>query len=378
MSINAYVGLQGSGKSYQVVGNVIIPAVAAGRRVVTNIHGIETEKIRAYLFNKGLGDPKSYGEVVVVEDEDVFKEGFFPAKYREVEGVKVVDDAASFVKGGDLVCLDESWKFYGTGKKVTPEHFAFFREHRHFRNPTTNATCDLVLLTQDIGDLTRSVRSVIEVTFRTVKLKSLGLDRQYRVEQYSGSKCEKRALVDTKTPLTYDLEICALYQSHAGGVGKEVTIDKRQNLLKRPGYWLGFALVFVVGLWGIWHTVTYFTGRSAAPRPAVASNQAVTAPGQTASQSSAAVMAQPVTAQPAAPAVPPFSSEWRIAGTMALRSERFVVLVGEAGRVRLEHPSMFTFVAGRPSVGVVEGQRVTAFSGPQTSAPSAATLAKVP
>ena len=89
-------------------------------------------------------------------------------------------------------------------------------------------------------------------------------------------------------------------------------------------------------------------------------------------------MAQPVTAQPAAPAVPPFSSEWRIAGTMALRSERFVVLVGEAGRVRLEHPSMFTFVAGRPSVGVVEGQRVTAFSGPQTSAPSAATLAKVP
>ena len=37
MSITAYTGLPGSGKTYGVVQHVIVPALQAGRRVVTNI-----------------------------------------------------------------------------------------------------------------------------------------------------------------------------------------------------------------------------------------------------------------------------------------------------------------------------------------------------
>ncbi|EPZ1805653.1 zonular occludens toxin domain-containing protein, partial [Escherichia coli] len=40
MPISAYVGSLGSGKSYEVVSSVIVPACASGRRVVTNIYGI--------------------------------------------------------------------------------------------------------------------------------------------------------------------------------------------------------------------------------------------------------------------------------------------------------------------------------------------------
>jgi zona occludens toxin len=37
MAIKVYVGLMGSGKSYEVVSNVIVPALGRGRRVISNI-----------------------------------------------------------------------------------------------------------------------------------------------------------------------------------------------------------------------------------------------------------------------------------------------------------------------------------------------------
>ncbi|MEI7352942.1 zonular occludens toxin domain-containing protein, partial [Pectobacterium parmentieri] len=45
MAISAYVGVPGSGKSFEVVRSVIIPAVAQGRRVVSNVYGLNPEKI---------------------------------------------------------------------------------------------------------------------------------------------------------------------------------------------------------------------------------------------------------------------------------------------------------------------------------------------
>ncbi|SUX73736.1 Zonula occludens toxin [Citrobacter freundii] len=41
MAISAYIGIPGSGKSYEAVCNVIIPAFTSGRRVVTNIYGLQ-------------------------------------------------------------------------------------------------------------------------------------------------------------------------------------------------------------------------------------------------------------------------------------------------------------------------------------------------
>ncbi|HDL5229472.1 TPA: hypothetical protein RS727_002675, partial [Mannheimia haemolytica] len=39
MAVSAYIGIPGSGKSYEVVKSVILPAVASNRRVVSNIYG---------------------------------------------------------------------------------------------------------------------------------------------------------------------------------------------------------------------------------------------------------------------------------------------------------------------------------------------------
>ncbi|APC14207.1 hypothetical protein BLL42_00010 [Pseudomonas frederiksbergensis] len=65
MPINAYTGLMGSGKSFECVVSVIVPAVAKGRRVVTNVDGIDSDAIRAYINEKQGIALEKLGEVVL-------------------------------------------------------------------------------------------------------------------------------------------------------------------------------------------------------------------------------------------------------------------------------------------------------------------------
>jgi len=69
----------GSGKTYEAILNGVLPAIEAGRRVVTNISGIDSEKIRDYLANKGR-DVASLGHVLNVSNEAVSQPGFFPGE----------------------------------------------------------------------------------------------------------------------------------------------------------------------------------------------------------------------------------------------------------------------------------------------------------
>ena len=61
MAISAYIGIPGSGKSYEAVCNVIIPAFTSGRRVVTNIYGLQKDKITERY-------PDATGEIIVVDN----------------------------------------------------------------------------------------------------------------------------------------------------------------------------------------------------------------------------------------------------------------------------------------------------------------------
>ena len=67
MPINAYTGLMGSGKTYEVVTNVILPAVLQGRRIVTNIEGINIDQIHAHLekTNKEGKHSEDFGGLVL-------------------------------------------------------------------------------------------------------------------------------------------------------------------------------------------------------------------------------------------------------------------------------------------------------------------------
>lgn len=344
MPINTYTGLMGSGKSYECVSSVIVPAVKAGRRVVTNVDGIDSDAIRAYCHDKFGVPMEQLGEVVHCTNDDVPKASFLPHG-QEVD---------TFCQPGDIICIDEAWRFWGTDCKLLPEHKVFFREHRHFVHPDTKVCCDLVLMVQDITDLHRTLRVVVEVTFRTTKIKTLGWSKTYRVEMWEGYKLTAKGRVSVENK-RYDNEIFPLYSSYTGGTGKELQVDSRQNVLRSPKLWfLAIGVVLLFG-WGIYTILGFFNG-SRAKTNAATGNQSVSALPAT-SPSSTGQM-------PVAAARSGVSSTWRLVGTFQAQGKQFVIVESQGGRIRLEHPSAF-MNAGATMVGEVDGQRVNAWSGPQ-------------
>ena len=341
MAINAYVGLQGSGKSFEVVSSVILDAVQHGRRVVTNVAGINEDRIHEYLVNQRDTDINKLGRIIHIENERILQTQFFPDEEKpELESV---------VLGGDLVAIDEAWRFWGTDNgKLSHEHMQFFRMHRHYVHLETAVACDVVLMTQDITGLHRSVKNVVEFTFRMHKHKSLGFTKRYRVEIYEGWKLNAKTRIDDRQK-KYDPAIFPLYQSYTGGQGSEKAIDKRQNLLANRTLWLyavGVVVMMSIGGWGAWRFFHPNNAAKAVPG----------APAKTSAVASASTQALPQQDRQN------FSGSWRVVGTLQADDVSWVVVADQAGRIRVESPSMFNG-EGVAIVGHIDGEAVTRWSG---------------
>jgi zona occludens toxin len=345
MPINVYTGLMRSGKSYEVVSQVIINAIAQGRRVVTNVDGISNDLVREYVAEKQKIDIDKLGVVSHVQNEDIFKPDFFPY-YDDHHG----EHTDTFVQPGDLVCVDEAWRFWGGDCKLHKHHKSFFLEHGHFTHPVTHVACDLVLMIQDMGTLHRFVKNVVAFSFRTHKKVSLGMGSTYSVTMWEGSK-QTRATEIGNWVRRYQKEIFPLYSSFKGGAeGKTVNVDSRQNILANKRLWFMVIACVVGGFFAfrnIWH---FFHPVDAKPPVAVS----VTVPGVGGSPGGIPVGA-PVSA-------PAFSSEWRYVGELRSGSMAYAVVASEGGRLRLESPSIFNG-RGLVAVGMVDGRLVTSFSG---------------
>lgn len=341
MPINALTGLMGSGKSYECVSEVILNALAVGRRIVTNVDGIDNEACRAYVHEKRGIPLEKIGEIIHCTNDDVKSEFFFPFG----------TDAKTFCQSGDMVCIDEAWRFWGTSEKIHKNHLIFFREHRHYVNPESKVSCDLVLMVQDISDLHRTLKVVVELTFKTTKIKSLGLSKVYRVEMWEGYKLTQKNRVKVENK-KYNPEIFPLYSSYSGGQGNEVQIDKRQNILKNKTLWglIALFIIFgVIGIYGVWY---FFSGqqyKNQNPQAEVSTN------GQPNTQANTSKS----TNQPDA------SEDWRIAGSINLPESSYVILTSPDGRIRLESPSCCQYT-GLTATGAVDGQRVNTWSAPIT------------
>lgn len=351
MPINVYTGLMRSGKSYEVVSEVIVEAIALGRRVVTNVDGISNDLVREYVAEKRKIDIDNLGHVFHVVNEDVFKADFFPY-FDDYRG----EHTDTIVQPGDLVCIDEAWRFWGSGNKILNNHKSFFLEHGHFTHPDTGIACDLVMMIQDMGTLHRSIKAVVAFSFRTHKKVSLGMGNTYSVTMWEGSKMVKGSLIGSWVR-RYDKKVFPLYSSFKGGAdGKMVNVDSRQNIFNNPKLWLGIVALFVVGFFSLRTIWVFFH-----PKPV-----AVAADTKTPDAKGSAPV--PGTTQYAAanpvpvPAAPAFSEDWRYAGQLKLPNMTYSVVMGSSGRVRFESPSVFQN-SGLASVGDVDGSKVTSFSG---------------
>ncbi len=374
MAMSAYTGVQGSGKSYEIVSSVILSALAAGRRVVTNVAGLKADLIAAYV-EKHRGVPvEKQGVIVPVSNDDVTKDYFFPKEgggrfkvdvYLDLDGHEVSSPALaksrvtiekdSIVQGGDLVIFDECWRWYATGEKLLPAHMVFFRMHRHFLHPVTGVSCDIVFVVQDIGDLQRKVKATIEKTFWMKKHKDLGFDNRYVVNVYSGNTVRERALSES-IQRQYDPEIFPLYSSYSQAKlasGVEVAADSRGNLLNRKiiKYGIPVAVLWICGaVWFMWRFFHPEPQKKPDPVP----------------------LAEHKSSDPALPGAPlgapqkpksNVSDEWRIVGHYE-QSGMVVFVLSDGRRVRsLANPPAYKFSPGESELILPTGEVVTRWSG---------------
>lgn len=425
MSINAYCGLQGSGKSFEVVAYVIVPAIAKGRRVVTNIDGINPEKIREFASKKHKVPLEACGEVVFVSSERMQAAGFFPvdvpdnvmafevpdwvphrefvfyaqmfqiAQGRELNAARFsmmlvelttlkkrgidlasalvvaaesewksfkasyfVDYSAGdvfaklplvtdpIVKGGDLVCIDEAWKLWGDNCKLSAEHRSFIRMHRHYLSEDM-VSCDVALMTQDIQGLNRFVKGVIQNSFRMHKARGLGFKKLYSVSMWEGIRQTEKLKVKDWVKV-YDAEVFPLYQSYAGGQGKELAADDRQSILTR-----GLAIKLTLFVLGICWCIYWLFGYVERTKNGGKAGQV-----QSASSVSGAGGAAPLQARAASAPEPLI----RIVGTMVVGPFRSVILESTDG-VHLADATMFKGM-GLRMTGVYDGKAVSAMLPP--------------
>ncbi|HMN47466.1 MAG TPA: zonular occludens toxin domain-containing protein [Povalibacter sp.] len=245
MSIFAYTGLPGSGKSYGVVANQILPALKAGRVVVTNIPLYE-DRIREQVTT---GELREFPMDLVCQQPES------------------IDDYAPH---GCVLIMDELWKIFPAGQKVdkVPQPFKrLLAEHRHMVDAQGRST-QIVFVTQDLAQVGMFARQLVEQTFVHTKLGHLGADGSFRVRIFHGPATGSNPPQSNQIRMTlgrYEEKIFRLYKSHTmskaeGDDAQEKSVDTRGNVWKRPGI-LAAGVACLLALWWAGGTLADIFGR---------------------------------------------------------------------------------------------------------------------
>jgi zona occludens toxin len=214
MAIDAYTGLPRSGKSYSVVKNVILPSLQEGREVHTNIPLTD------------LCTDKYPGLVHQLKAE----------WFKDLE-------LFAAIPAGAVVVLDELWRRWPAGLKANNVNFAdkeFLAEHGHNVDDNGNTT-RVVLVTQDLSQISAFARDLVAMTYRTTKLDAVGADSRFRVDIYTGCVTGQKPPKSQLLRSTFDKYESWVYdhyrsstKSKTGDVGNESRADKRANIWKSP------------------------------------------------------------------------------------------------------------------------------------------------
>lgn len=335
MAIVCYSGVPGAGKSYALVEQVIIPAVMAGRRVLTNIEGVKDAAVQAYCVEKKGCDPDKVGSVQTFDGAKALEPGFFPTES--------ISDEHTVLKAGDYLVFDE-WRLYWErrGKQPNPELEPFLRWHRHLVAHNGQST-DVAIGTQLVSDVSQDFRGLIERSYKFRKLKALGQPKRFAWDVFEGHLQPKGGHYQQGLG-TYKPEVFALYKSYsAQGDAFENNNDKRASLFSRSFITIGLVTAVAMCL-GVWGAYRFFFGGALK----VGGKEMVTAPADGTAPVSGA---SPRGATPAARPKPAYRIVGYVSGVGGTR----VVVLSSDGGTRVLSPDEFNFDAGRPVSGTVDG-----------------------
>lgn len=357
MSIVGYSGLPGSGKSYGVVENVVIPALEAGRHIITNIP----------LKLGRLSDDYPQGKVTMFDNREAEDDPTFFDLERHPAGV--------------IWIIDEAWRFWKSGMKATniPQcQKEFFTEHRHNVGPD-GRTNEIVLVTQDLAQLCAFVRGLVEETYRAVKLTAIGQKNKYRVDVFMGAATgQKPGKPMRQLYGSYKPEIYQYYKSHTRNktdfaAGMEEKADDRANVLKHPLIKYGIPLAVLIMVAGVYKAVAYFSPEEHTDTPTAETEQ--TTPGtnqQPVTATQSAITARETRAVRASlegrapqqikheiePGWLPLSNQWRIVGEV----NEVYWIWGETGTRKIHSRNCARFLKTGEPFCVIQGKLVTYYS----------------
>jgi len=344
VALTIYSGRPGAGKSYALVEQVILPGVLQGRRVVTNVAGLDPDAVVAHLIAEG-GDPDKLGHVVLFDGQRMLEPHFFPTE---------AHPDGCFVQAGDLLVVDE-WRLYfpNQGKMPAVDLEPFLRWHRHLINDR-GQSCDVVIGTQLITDLHRGFRGLCHRSYKFKKLDTIGASKVFSWHVYEGHLQAKNGHYAVGSG-KYSPAIFALYKSYAGnGEGQEVATDNRASIFNRTLYLTvaGFAVAALLSFWLVYR---YFhRTASGAVAPVVAGGAPVGGAAGAAGQPAPGTVA-------GGHMVPVDTSPWRVTGSFDSDDGRRIMLTSRDNRVRYVTPDGFRQSRdGKPLAGTYDAKPVIA------------------
>jgi len=251
MSIFAYTGMPGCGKSYNAVEQVIVPALKQGRKVVTNIP----------MHADAVTSENWPGELVEFPVQSVMQD---PETIRD------------YVTPGCVFVLDEVWRMWPAGDKANkvPEPFkSLLAEHRHMVDAHGNSV-SIVLLVQDLANIGAFARRLVEQTFIHTKLSHVGASNRFRVDIFHGPVTGAVGPQSNRLREifgTYKPEIWKYYVSNTMAQAKldaganEKHVDGRGNVLKKPILIVGAISIPCLIAYGIYGLSTFVHTKAGVP-----------------------------------------------------------------------------------------------------------------
>lgn len=231
-------GLPGAGKTYAAIQDHLLPAVKKGRKVYTNIRGINHENIST--------------QCGITTDQAVDLVHVFP--------MEKTKDMLGIVEDNALVIIDELQNFWPkSGKPLSNEDMLFVTEHRQ-------RGLELVCTGQVRGDCHNVWKGRIDRLLEFQNREAIGKPTTYvwRAFNKTGQDSRGQPVFEYNTSGTdeYKPEVYNCYKSHRDGVTEiEKTKDNRFNVFATRAFKLWIPAAFIAGfvavgyLWQFFHPV---------------------------------------------------------------------------------------------------------------------------
>ncbi len=243
--ITGFVGVPGSGKSYEAVKKVL-ETIKLGRKVYTNIEGLEKPECKIAI--QGYCNVTDYQLEVCLNhlDENQAREFWLHCE------------------PGSLILIDEVHKLFSNRNWASEENKGFTEwasTHRH-------EGFDVVLITQSLEKIDKHARSLIEYTFLFSKVNFLGslVSKTYICYIYHGDEHIGKPM--SKNKRTYDVDIFPCYNSYVADDVQEMGAIKTPNIFRHPIFW-SIPIVFGIAVYFFFHG-SFFDGGIGAPTTTLA------------------------------------------------------------------------------------------------------------